>query len=94
MSLLLPDGIDHLLDLPYTHFDAIRDALGYLSFEELPRDERPPRAIWRDPKAIRAWFRDVEAERERKFGANKGVYDEPIEGPVSENDVEALLGMR
>lgn len=93
MSALLPDGITHLLDLPSTLFDAIRDALGYLDFDELPRDERPPRAIWRDTRALRKWFKKVEAKREAEMRGDKSIADEEIDGPVSHNDVYGILGV-
>jgi hypothetical protein len=92
VSLLLPEGIEHLADLPYVMFNAIRDALGYLGFDELPTDERPPRSIWDSGKELRRWFKAVEVRREEKFGLKSG--DKQIEGPVEENDVYGLLGMK
>jgi hypothetical protein len=92
-SLLLPDGIDHLADLPSQLFDAVRFALGFLSFDELPKDERPPRNIWMDGPELRKWFKAVERRREEKFGLSKDDMSDQIDGPVEENDVEGILGM-
>lgn len=72
-------------------FNAIRDAIGFLGFDELPKDERPPRSIWDSGKELRRWFKAVEARREEKYGLKSG---DRIEGPVEENDVHALLGLK
>lgn len=94
MSLLLPDGISHLADLPYQLFHALRLALGFLSFDELPKDERPPRSIWLVGDEMRQWFKAVERQRDRKYGlkSEDGVSDD-IEGPVEQNDTARLLGL-
>lgn len=67
--------------------------LGFLSFDELPREERPPRSIWMEGPELRKWFKAVEERREEKFGLrDKG--EESYDGPVQENDVEGILGMK
>lgn len=93
MSLLFPPGITHLMDLPYPMFNAIRNALGFLAFDELPSDERPPRDIWMEPKLLNEHFKKVEAARNARFG-NKAdkMSDEPIDGPSERNAlVDELL---
>lgn len=75
-------------------FDAIRNALGWLTFDELPRDERPPRNIWTDGKRLSAHFRAVERRREEKYGGSQSDVSDQIDGPVEQNDTEALLGLR
>lgn len=70
MSLLLPEGIDRLDDLPYTLWNAIRVALGFLNFDELPKDERPPRDIWLDGDEMRKHWTAVERRREEKYGTS------------------------
>lgn len=75
-------------------FDAIRHALGWLSFDELPRDERPPRNIWTDPKRLSEHFKAVERRREEKYGGSQDGVSDKIDGPVVQNDTEALLGIR
>jgi hypothetical protein len=90
VSLLLPEGIDHLLDLPHTLFNAVRSALSFLGFEELPNDERPPRDIWLNNKLLREWFKAVQRKRKERMENP----EEQIDGDVSENDTEGLLGMK
>jgi hypothetical protein len=87
VSLLLPDGITHLDDLPYTHHAAIVRALAFLSFEELPEEERPPHEIWWENDLMKEHFKRVRAAREAKYGLESGsnMRDEPIEGPVERN---------
>lgn len=68
MSALLPEGIDKLHDIPVGMFDAIRMALGFLGFDELPKDERPPRRIWLDNDAMRSHWAYVEQRRKEKYG--------------------------
>lgn len=89
MSLLFPPGITHLMDLPFVMFNAIRNALGFLSFDELPSDERPPRSIWMEPKLLNDHFREVERVRKAKYGggddSSTDIKDVPIKGPVERN---------
>lgn len=67
MSALLPEGIEKLHDCPVTLFDAIRMALGFLGFDELPKEERPPRRIWLVPDEMRTWWTHVERRRKEKM---------------------------
>lgn len=85
VSDLFPEGVDDLLDLPHTLFGAIRTALLYLSFDELPRDERPPKRIWADGERLEAWFKEVERERERK------AQGKDIEDPVDNQAAAGLI---
>jgi hypothetical protein len=64
ISSLFPPGITRLIDLPYTIHNAILAALGFLSFEELPEKERPPKKIWLNSKKMKAWWADVKRLRE------------------------------
>lgn len=64
ISSLFPPGITRLYDLPFTVFNAIRLALYFLSFEELPEKERPPKAIWLDEERMQSWWNEVKANRE------------------------------
>lgn len=56
-----------LIDLPFTHHDAILYALGFLSFEKLPEEERPPKSIWLDDDKMTAWWDEVERMREARM---------------------------
>lgn len=87
VSSLFPDGISSLADLPYTLHDAITAALQFLMFEELPKDERPKRAIYLDPKRLSEHFDAVEKRRKEKYS---GEGKEEIEDPV-ENEAASLL---
>jgi hypothetical protein len=79
VSQLLPDGITHLADAPYSLHDAILTGLRLLSYEELPKDERPPRDIWLDGDKLTAHFHEVERQRKEKYGiktdADDGDYE-------------------
>ena len=72
VSRLWPEGVDHLAEAPWTWFHAVRLAQIYLSFEELPDDERPPKRIWDDSEALNEHFRWVKAERDRKYKTGGG----------------------
>lgn len=80
MSLLLPEGVDHLADLPHPLFHAIQLALHFLKFDELEEDERPPRNIWLDGQEMSAHWAQVKRRREEKYGGKDGssdVHDDP-----------------
>lgn len=55
-----------LTELPYTQHDAILAALGFLTFDELPEEERPPKAIWLDQEKMDAHWAEVKRVREAK----------------------------
>lgn len=79
ISSLLPAGVDSLDDCPFPLFDAIQRGLVILSWDELPRDERPPRRIWDNDPALIEHFERVDRERERKFSvAGAGSIDDPV----------------
>lgn len=67
ISSLFPPGIDSLLDLPYTIFNAIQVGLYFASFDELLREERPPKAIWFNESKMEEWWEGVEKMREEKM---------------------------
>lgn len=60
-------------------FDAIRSAAIFLSFEELPEDEQPPRRIWRDADKLSAHFDAVRAKR----GDVSGDIDDPVQNQAA-----------
>lgn len=72
VSQLLPDWVSDVMDAPYVLFDAIRTALIFLSFEELPQEEQPPRRIWLDGERLRDWFRQVKRKREDRMRSESG----------------------
>ncbi len=99
VSLLLPDGIDHLGDCPYPLHGAICSALRILDYEEFPIDERPPRRIWLDNDRLNAWWKEVERKRKVKYGdpaaSDPVVGDEPEDddyaSPVSQRNAVELI---
>lgn len=82
MSQLFPEHIHELTDLPHTIFDAIRSASIYLSFDELPDDERPPKRIWRDGEAMGEFFDDVRRRRDEGTGSDTHIED-PVENQAA-----------
>lgn len=67
ISSLFPQGIEKLIDLPFTIQTAILAALGFLSFDELPDDERPPKSIWLDGDKMRKWWAEIKRLRKAKL---------------------------
>lgn len=78
MSHLLPDGIGSLRDVPYRLLDAIKAGLMFLSFEELPSEDVPPRSIWTDGPALKAHFDRVRRRQKEAMG-DKGEIEDPRE---------------
>lgn len=89
MAELFPPGVENVRDLPYRLFEAIRMAMVFIGFEELPSEERPPRKIWLDSEAMRSWFAEVERQREKKWGNKDG--DTLMEGETVENKAAESL---
>lgn len=89
MSRLWPEGVDHLVEVPWTWAHAVRLAQFFISFDELPDDERPPRRIWDDNEKLHTHFAWVKAERDRKYGG-KGTSDGPA-GEVEQNQATRSL---
>lgn len=90
MSAVLPEGIDHLADCPYTLHQAILFALRVLQYEEFPIDERPPKHLWLDTEKLDDWWEGVERKRKAKY-SGKGEQPEPEdEGEASVNAVSLL----
>lgn len=87
VSQVLPEGIT-LKDVPFQLFDAIRQGLVFLSFQEYPEDERPDRKIWNDPEALEEHFKVVKKKREEMMDPNKSG---PIEDPVDNAAAKGLL---
>lgn len=76
-----------MTDLPHTLFTAIRLGLTFLSFEELPEEEQPPKRIWMDNERLHEWFNAVKKRRDEKYGDGGS---KSIEDPV-QNDAAKLL---
>ena len=72
-----------MLDLPYPFFNAIRTGSALASFDELAKDEQPPRWMYDDQDALRDWFAEVERKRAAEMGGAGGgsIADQPIDEP-------------
>lgn len=73
-------------------FEAIHVGHIFLSFDELPEDERPDKRIWLDGDALREWFAEVKRRREAKYGGkDSGGWDKSIEDPVENEAARGLI---
>lgn len=92
VSLLLPDGIDHLVDAPHTLHEAIVAGLRWLRFEELPSDEQPAKRIWLQSERMADHWSHVERMREDRYGLDRGS-DDPGEAGVDyeDNDIPLIV---
>jgi hypothetical protein len=88
ISSLYPHGIERAYDLPYTVHNAIMAALGFLSFEELPEKERPPKRIWLNSDAMEEWWADVKAMRKAEMEGKGG---DESSGPMMKNALRDRL---
>lgn len=71
-------------NVPYILMDGIKFALMVLSFDELPSDERPPRRIWENGKALTEWFDDVKKRRDEQYGkSGKGPIEDPVDNAAA-----------
>lgn len=91
VSTLFPEGITSVADLPYNLFDAIRLALIFLSFEEMPKDERPPKRIWLDGEKLDEHMKWVEKQREAKHKVDRDGSSQEIEDPVQNEAASSLI---
>jgi hypothetical protein len=87
MSDLYPPGVSSLLDLPAPLYDAIRKALIFAGFDEIPDEDRPPREIWLNSRKLREFFAEV--RRKRKAGVrgddwpSEGDIEDPVTNPLA-----------
>lgn len=85
VSHLLPDGIRSLRDAPYRLHQAIKAGLMFLSFEELPEEDMPPRNIWLDGEKLSEWFDDVRRRHKEKASGRE------IEDPQHNAALDMLI---
>lgn len=88
VSDVLPEG-QALGDCPYRTFDALLHGLAFLSFEELPKEDRPPKRLWLDGEKLDEWFQDVRARQRRDAEAQARGQD--IEDPVDQRGARSRL---
>lgn len=75
-----------VIDAPWEWVTALNAALTVLSwFENLPKNEQPPRHIWWSDKLLDEWFESV---REERKGSNKrSRYDQAEDAPMMESSL-------
>lgn len=83
MSALLPEGITSLSDAPFNLVDAITAGLGFLSFEELAMEDRPPKRIWQNPERLNAHWKAMR-KRWKEGAGGTGEIEDPIENAAAE----------
>jgi hypothetical protein len=93
VSSLLPEGVDHLVDAPYTLHQNIVFALRVIRWEEeLSPDERPPKRIWLDNDKLTAHFDEVQRKRDEKYGGKRdGDDDLPDDDPRVKHNTVRLI---
>lgn len=81
-----------MTDLPYPVFDAIHMALSFLSFEDLPTEDRPARHIWLNPDAMDEHWEMVKRRREDRYKSGGSTYaeDDDIDDPVQSDLTDGL----
>lgn len=77
--------------MPYNLFEAIRLALIFVKFEEMPKEERPPKRIWLDGEKLEAHMKWVEKQREGKHQVDKDGHSKDIEDPVQNSAASMLI---
>jgi hypothetical protein len=84
---LYPPGITDIRDIPAIWFDAIRQALTFISFQEnLEEEEIPPRSIWLQPDALEEHFAAVKQRRkERVESGGKSDIEDPVENQAAKD---------
>ena len=73
---------------------AVSTALTVLSwYENLPKDEQPPREIWWSGELLDAWFAEVQDRRDSrsKGGRKRSSWDDGEDVPLSDNDLAAEM---
>jgi hypothetical protein len=89
---LFPEGVGHLLDLPYVLFDAIQRALMILGWHEnLLEEEQPPRRIWADNERLNEWFADVKRKRKQEADDTSRGLNRKIDDPVQNQGALELI---
>lgn len=75
-----------LSEAPWDLITALNQALVVLSwYENLPKDEQPPRWIWWSEKLLDEWFKEV--TNNRKSGKKTNSYQRADDVPMSDNSM-------
>ena len=78
----LAEDIETATDLPHTLAYAIMYRERIDSFNELPKDKRPPRNLWDKPYALSDYFDDLWGDKEGKPKDTSQQYYDIDEGDV------------
>lgn len=71
----LVKGLDSVVDLPHTISFAILYRKRLDSFNELPKDKRPPRNLWDKPHALNEFLDKIWDKKESNNSNNSYIYD-------------------
>lgn len=85
IQVLLPPGVNDLLDAPWPLLHAVRFAQQVLSWDNLDEQDRPPRRIWQDQPALRAHMASIKRNRDERADGRE------IEDPVHNAAADMLL---
>ncbi len=78
----LAEDLDTAADLPHTLSFAVLYRERLDSFNELPKDKRPPRNLWDKPYALQQYFDTLWDDKKPDEGQGQNFYD------ISDEDVE------
>lgn len=63
-------------------------ALAVISwYENLPKKEQPPRAIWWSDSLLDEWFQNVQDSRDTRSGGTTSAYDKADDAPMTDNEL-------
>jgi hypothetical protein len=76
---------------PWDRVVAVNQALMVISwYENLPRDEQPPRHIWWSDELLDEWFTNVQENRgSRSDRGRRSAYQDAKDVPMTENELAA-----
>lgn len=76
-----------VFDAPWDILLAINHALTVLSWwENLPKDEQPPRHIWWSPTLLNEWFEEIRNKRSSSGSKKQTSYQRADDAPMSDNE--------
>ena len=85
-GLPLAEGLKDIKTLPHTISHFLRKGVQISSFNELPKDKRPPESLWDNQEMLDDWFdrvfeyRSKEKETPSPIHLNVVIEDAEIEG--------------
>lgn len=73
--------IEDVASLPHTISYVLRKAAQISSFNELPKDKRPPEYMWDNPDELERWFDKV-------FDYDSGSKPDSLTFEISDDEIE------